>query len=155
MNLGRLLDAGKGMAADPRRAAEFYERACDAEVLEACNSLGRLYEQGRGVEVDEFAAARLYMRAARSDPRGMYNLGRFYERGRGPIPEKVERAAELYERACEANLPEACFSLAARLARGGEALTDPVRAQALFERSCQLGQREGCERVGRGASSAP
>jgi TPR repeat protein len=96
------------------------------------------------------------MRAARSDPRGMYNLGRFYERGRGPVPERIERAVELYQQACDAALADACFSLAARLARGGEALSDPERARILFDRACQLGQPAACAQLGKPApTSAP
>ena len=35
------------------RAAEFYQKACDGELLDACRHLGKRFETGAGVTQDD------------------------------------------------------------------------------------------------------
>ncbi|MDO8703890.1 MAG: tetratricopeptide repeat protein [Sulfuricaulis sp.] len=55
---------GRGVAANPLKAAEWYEKAATRGIAEAANSLGRLYENGIGVSADREKAIEWYYRAA-------------------------------------------------------------------------------------------
>ncbi|GEM_PF-5334264 len=56
-------DEGKGVAANPVRAAMLYEPLCDAGETFACNNLGIMFEEGRGVAKSEAKAQALFRRA--------------------------------------------------------------------------------------------
>jgi TPR repeat protein len=52
-----------GVAADPGKAAEMYERACSAGNALGCSNLGALYARGRGVQRNVVQAQRLFLLA--------------------------------------------------------------------------------------------
>jgi hypothetical protein len=59
-----------------------------------------------------------------------------------------DKAAALYERACELSLPQACHR-AGELYRDGKGVTpDDARARALFERGCREGSTSACDALG-------
>lgn len=61
-NYGRMLEQGRGVAADPQEAARWFDLAARKGQPEAQYNLGLLYEQGRGVARNEQAAAAWYSR---------------------------------------------------------------------------------------------
>jgi len=59
-----------------------------------------------------------------------------------------DKAAALYERACELGLPQACHR-AGELYRDGKGVApDDGRARALFERGCREGSSSACDALG-------
>ncbi|BDG03220.1 tetratricopeptide repeat protein [Anaeromyxobacter oryzae] len=63
--LGRLVQEGREVPGDGRRAAALYARACDGGVARACADLGVLHRFGAGVPRDEGRAGALLDRACR------------------------------------------------------------------------------------------
>lgn len=66
LDLGQMIEKGRGIAKDPVRAAEMYrrvaasyEKRCERDA-EACWRLGLLHEQGRGAPKDPARSAALY-----------------------------------------------------------------------------------------------
>src|SRR5690606_38730245 len=106
------LATGGGVAPDPARAAQLYDRACNEKVLAACVGLGRLYMEGKGVERDDARAAHFFKRSCVRDvvpdePEGCYYLGQLYATGRG-VTLDVDSAALLARRACDLGYTAAC-----------------------------------------------
>jgi TPR repeat protein len=59
-----------------------------------------------------------------------------------------DKAAALYERACELGLPQACHR-AGELYRDGKGVApDDARAHVLFERGCREGSTSACDALG-------
>jgi len=61
-SLGSVSD-GRGVPADPSRAADSFLRACDAGEPRGCVNLGVLTANGTGVLKDDVRARELYQRA--------------------------------------------------------------------------------------------
>ena len=75
---------GRGIDADPRRAAGWLEAAADRGHPAAANNLGGLLLRGEGVEKDERAAVLRFFEAAQAgSPAGMANLSNAYRDGIG------------------------------------------------------------------------
>ena len=54
---------GRGIEADPARAADAFRTGCDDGWLEACDELGKLYVSGKGVKKSRVEAKKLFARA--------------------------------------------------------------------------------------------
>jgi len=61
--LGTLYERGQGLTKDDARAAQLYERACDAGSGTGCGFLGDMYLKGRGVKKDKSRATVLWRKA--------------------------------------------------------------------------------------------
>jgi len=111
--LGKLYDSGgPGIAPDPVRAVQWYQKAVEDRVLPAYNNLAMLYAEGRGVTRDPAKAAEYWRRAAESgQAQAQYNLALAYYRGFG-VENDLSQAALWFRRAADAELPEAQFALA-------------------------------------------
>jgi TPR repeat protein len=59
-----------------------------------------------------------------------------------------ERAAKLFERACEGKLPAGCGNWAAMMAEGRGVEYDPPRAAGLLEQACNDGHAHSCYVLG-------
>ena len=100
-NLGNAYSKGKGVAKDPNKAAQFYQKACDGGEMQGCSSLAITYEEGRGVTKDLSKAAQLYEKACDGGVMfGCIQLGIFYQYGRG-VTEDLSKAAQLYKKVCD------------------------------------------------------
>jgi TPR repeat protein len=75
------------------------------------------------------------------DAGGCERAGRLYLKGAGTgVPQDLNRASELLERACAADRREACVALGtARAMRG-----DRAGGAELYRRACEAGSAEGC-----------
>ena len=54
------------------------------------------------------------------------------------------RSATLFQLACDKGLPNACLNLAVQYMTGRGVTADPARGLAMFDRSCTLGNEDGC-----------
>jgi TPR repeat protein len=74
-DLALALDQGRGTTADPKRARDLYQAACDAGNFSACNNLGNLVNRGRGGARSVAMARQLFDRACHGgDETGCENL---------------------------------------------------------------------------------
>ncbi|GLC26212.1 serine/threonine-protein kinase [Roseisolibacter agri] len=82
--LARMLDEGRGVPADPARAATLLRRAADGGHVASQRTLAERLARGAGVPRDEASAMAWYGRAAGSgDVTSMLALGNAYKDGRG------------------------------------------------------------------------
>lgn len=68
-----------------------------------------------------------------------------HETGEG-VPQDYDRAAQLYERACNGGRSDACAHLAMMYDIGLAVDENPRRAAELYQRACQSGNRWACHR---------
>ena len=60
VSAGRLYEFGHGVPADPSRAFQLYEQACDFKYAGGCYNAAVLLEAGKGVGADPARARKLY-----------------------------------------------------------------------------------------------
>lgn len=159
--LGGLVRDAKGGPKDIHRATELFEIACKGGEQTACIDLGVLVyapQQGIGIEPEPGRAVELFTNACNlvdldavsedeADPlaAACRALGRAYEEGKGLERDRKDpvKAAELYRKACKANLSSGCVSAGA-LAERSKRRADIESAAASYERACKLDARTGC-----------
>jgi TPR repeat protein len=163
-SLGKLYLDGDGVVKDLWHARTLFQLACDSSDGMGCYELGRLYHRGLGVRKDLLKAEALYDRACTlvSDGVDKNGCNAVEQECRGELPRLCSsvakaiyvndepRAAALHRRACEAGLAQACSSAARRYETGGfptrldspKAPTDLPLARALYERGCELDEKD-------------
>ncbi len=96
---GQMLLDGTGVAADPREAVGWFDKAARQGHAMAINMLGRCYDLGWGVPVDKARAAEWFKAAAdRGLDWGLYNYATSLALGAG-VPEDKPAALALFRRA--------------------------------------------------------
>lgn len=109
---------GDGVAANPKEAVKWLERAADAGEPVAQYRLGTMYERGRGVAADPAKAIRLYLSAAgQGNRKAMHNLAVAYAEGSGTKKDYIE-ASRWFTRAANLGLSDSQFNLAVLYERG-------------------------------------
>lgn len=114
---GSMLLQGRGVPADARSAAQWFERAAIAGDASAQANLGRLYLQGLGVVRDDEQGAR-WLRAAAEQEHAdaQHDLGLLYARGRG-VARDIDQAERWIERSAANGCQRAIEKLAQLRAR--------------------------------------
>lgn len=146
-NLGVLFDLGKGVEADPGRAAHWFAQAANAGNPSGMSNYGRMLEQGRGIPANVSEAARWFDQAARKgQPEAQYNLGYLYEHGHG-VARDDRAAAAWYSRAAAQQQKEALARLGHfyRIGRGVE--QNRERATLLLYAAAMEGSRPAIEEL--------
>lgn len=129
------LDGSSGVAADPQRAAHWFERAALQGSAYAESRLAALYESGQGVPRDLKLAADWWRRAAkRGDMGAQLQLGRMYMTGVG-MPQDLVEARKWLERSASAGSGEAAYLLSHLYRRGIGGIKDETTADALAARA--------------------
>ncbi len=138
--IGMLYEMGAGVPyADPKAAAEWYQKAADQQYAPAINNLARLYADGRGVAADPAKAIDLWSRAAMAgNNTARFNLGVQYANGSG-VKKDEKKAAEYLEAAAEGGLAEAQFALAGFYRDGLGVQKDEAAARLWFQRAADAG----------------
>jgi TPR repeat protein len=136
------------MAVDHARAAEFYQRACDAKNGPGCRNLAALYGSGRGakegIAKDPAKAAEYHARGCDlKHAESCYYLGIDHQMGDG-VAKNDTRAAELYTIACHAGYAEACNNLGYMYEQGLGVTRDLSKAREIFRQACASGVASGC-----------
>jgi TPR repeat protein len=97
-----LLNSAEAAAADPVKAAFWYQRAAALGNAAGMVNLGFMHQQGKGVERNDITAVALYRQAAaEGNSTGMHNLAAMLDSGQGVARKDPEEAAELVLRALE------------------------------------------------------
>jgi TPR repeat protein len=166
--LGRAYAEGDGVAADARRAATYYGRACDGGQADACAEQAAVMRRSgdRALAAD---AALPQLRACflgrgascRALGRGTRELSARKVAGRARracaggdaaacailghltrhgigISRDHRQAAESFRRACDLGLPWGCLALARAYEEGRGVRADATRAQGLLRQACAL-----------------
>ena len=138
--IGMLYEMGAGVPyADPKAAADWYQKAADQQYAPAINNLARLYADGRGVAADPAKAIDLWSRAAAAgNNTARFNLGVQYANGSG-VKKDEAKAAEYLEQAAEGGLAEAQFALAGFYRDGLGVQQDEAAARLWFQRAADAG----------------
>lgn len=147
--LGAMYYAGIDAPRDLEQTRALYAKACDGGLPAGCNGLGLLAHLA-GDASDPKAAHAHYIRACDAGHRGACtNLENLYAQGMRADQDPPGTLA-LWEQGCERGVPAACANGADLLedALIGDA-RDPVRARALRERGCALGDPYTCGALGR------
>jgi TPR repeat protein len=108
-NEALLLRNGRGVAKDPRRAEEIYERAAQGGLATAAADLGEMLLTGEAGAPDVKAAFPWLVAAADAGhPIAAYELAQLYETGvKDYVPRNIAVARKLYERAAAGGMEEA------------------------------------------------
>lgn len=138
--LGMLYELGQGVPyADPKAAADWYQKAAGQNYAPALNNLARLYADGRGVKQDVPKAIELWSKAADAgNTTARFNLGLQYAAGIG-VKKDMKKAAEHLLQAAESGLPEAQFAIANYYRDGTGVPKDMDAARQWYDRAAASG----------------
>jgi hypothetical protein len=138
--IGMLYETGQGVPyADPKAAADWYQKAAGQNYAPALNNLARLHADGRGVAQDLPKAIELWSRAAEAgNVTARFNLGLQYASGSG-VPKDMKKAASYLLQAAESGLPEAQFAVAGFYRDGTGVEKDLEAARQWYERAATAG----------------
>lgn len=111
----------------------------------ACSAIGVMQQRGLGGPADAAGARVSFERSCTANnARGCANLGATLLESRRP--EETARGRMLLTRACQADDPDACTTIALGLLRDGT--VPPQVALELFERGCAGNDPEACTPLG-------
>ena len=112
-NLAMMLRKGQGVAKDPKKAEEIYQRAAEAGLPTAQADLADMLLKGEAGPPDLAAALPLLAAAAAANhPVAQFELGELYETGAPPfLPKDLEVARRLYSDAAGHGMKEAADRL--------------------------------------------
>lgn len=141
--LGVMFENGRGVVADPGKAARLYGRACRGGNAPACVSLGRMMEAGTAARPDPEGAIVMYEAACDAgELAGCEQLGRtLADIGR------LRLAAKVLGSACKRGHAASCETLGTLVAEGRGVARSERRAQELFRRACRGGHANACARL--------
>jgi TPR repeat protein len=110
--LGMCYKDGRGVKADPKKAAVWFKEAAAQGKHQAEHELGEIYNFGKGVKKSPPEAARWYQKAAEAGfALSQYPLGNMLNRGEG-IPQNLTEGARLLSLAAEQGVDTAQCALA-------------------------------------------
>ena len=112
-NLAMMLRKGQGVAKDPKKAQELYQRAAEAGLPTAQADLADMFLKGEAGPPDLASALPLLEAAAAANhPLAQFQLGELYETGAPPlVPQNLEVARQLYAAAAGHGMREAADRL--------------------------------------------
>ncbi len=90
------------------KAKQYYEKACELDIKEACGILGLLYFDGDGVKQDRTQAVNYFKKACELGYGDVCtNLGNLYHDGQG-VRKNLSSAKEYYGKACDLGFQKGC-----------------------------------------------
>ncbi|HEX4272782.1 MAG TPA: tetratricopeptide repeat protein [Rhizomicrobium sp.] len=128
-NLAMMLRKGQGVAKDPKKAEEIYQRAAEAGLPTAQADLADMLLKGEAGPPDLASALPLLEAAAAANhPVAQFQLGELYETGAPPfVPQNLEVARQLYTAAAGHGMKDAADRL--RVVGPPMVQQQPVQAQ--------------------------
>lgn len=151
-----LANGDAGVARNPARAVELFEKAAAQGHRRAQLNLGLIYLRGQGVPRDLIQArAWLEKAAADGDVYATYALGRAMAESAAPVSADPTRAADLFRRAAEKGHMLAALRYGLALADGSGVKQDPVAAQRWLVQAQQNGVPEAALALGDMAVRTP
>jgi TPR repeat protein len=143
--LAECLIHGKGIAPNPRRAAELLRAASAFQHPRALNLLGDLYARGIGVPKNPDEAFLLFSRsAALGDGDGVANLGALTMEGEGTGADPA-RAIKIWKSGITRGFPSCMLNYAKALESGRGIPTDPAQAKHWYREAARGGNADAEE----------
>ncbi|WP_137154663.1 SEL1-like repeat protein [Rhizobium sp. FKL33] len=137
---------GRGMAADPKAAVTWYQRAADAGFAPAQYRLASIFEKGLGVDRDIAKARALYAQAAgQGNTSAMHNLAVLNATGVEGKPDFTE-AARWFKEAAERNVRDSQYNLAILYARGNGVPQDLAQSYKWFAVAAMQGDQDAAQK---------
>jgi localization factor PodJL len=137
---------GRGVAADPKIAMNWYQRAADAGFAPAQYRLASIYEKGLGVDRDIAKARALYAQAAsQGNTSAMHNLAVLNATGAEGKPDFAE-AARWFKEAAEHNVRDSQYNLAILYARGNGVPQDLGQSYKWFAVAATQGDQDAAQK---------
>ncbi|MCA9664098.1 MAG: sel1 repeat family protein [Myxococcales bacterium] len=147
--LGVVFARGVGIAADPKEAARWMQKACDGSHAMACNALGDRFVKGKGVSKDYIKATKLFEKACdQGSTLGCANLGLMYHSADFFGRTHPRRAAKFLKKACAKNHAGSCGRLASLYKSGSGVTKDVKKAIELYEKACSKDVAVACFNLG-------
>ncbi len=116
--IGMRFAEGRGVKADPKKAAEWYEKAAELGLAPAQYRIGNSYEKGTGVGRDVKKAKTWYqMAAAQGNASAMHNLAVLFAMGTDGVVDN-QSAARWFTEAAEMGVKDSQFNLGILAAKG-------------------------------------
>jgi TPR repeat protein len=151
------IDPGYCEISETLRAMPALRRACRPDDAQACTELGRALSYSLSPEFDRETALALLQSGCRQGlgdacldaveiTRRNYSWN---------DPARSAPISEMLERGCEADNLDACFKLADALELGELGTTNVELSADLFNRLCDAGSLEACDRASKYAGSVP
>ncbi|MDH6265675.1 localization factor PodJL [Rhizobium sp. SG_E_25_P2] len=144
--IGARFADGRGLAADPKAAITWYQRAADAGFAPAQYRLASIYEKGLGVDRDIAKARTLYAEAAaQGNTSAMHNLAVLNATGAEGKPDFAE-AARWFKEAAEHNVRDSQYNLAILYARGNGVPQDLTQSYKWFAVAAMQGDQDAAQK---------
>jgi len=137
--LGVMLLNGMGLTADPRRAADLFEAAAQADLREARYNLANLKFHGLGTASDELGAQQQLLASARAGHRPALRALGFIYRAAAAESDWARLSMQCFRQAAEAGDPLALHAYGLSLLQGHGASADPAAAVSCFAAAARAG----------------
>lgn len=139
-NLGYMEEFGQGVPKNLQIAFLHYGRGCELDATQ-CAWLGAMHHVGNGIPRDESKAIALYKSACSAGSTvGCAIVRAYIDPNQVVDPEMHKLYVNLWTSTCQADGPRDCSGLGVMALIAGQ----NQQAQALYERSCRLGDAWGC-----------
>lgn len=140
--LGELYTAGRGGAVDLDAAGQLFNKACTAQLFDACYALAQIYDASPDPEY-QLAASEFYRYACEG--------GLVVACGPQPPPTRAERAEDAitaditgFETACSNGDAAACSSAASAYLHGEGVTADREKGKTFYQDACNIDDMEAC-----------
>ncbi len=144
--IGARYTDGRGVAADMKQAATWYQLSADKGYAPAQYRLASMYEKGNGVDRDLVKAKQYYEQAAnQGNASAMHNLAVLYASGTVG-PQDYDSAANWFVRAADLGVSDSQFNLAILYARGNGLKQDLQESYKWFAIAAKSGDKDAAQK---------
>ena len=134
---------------DHAEAIRFYTVCAENDDVEAQDTIGFMYLMGKGVAKDREKALRWLKAAAENGcGRAMYRIGRMYDEGLCYTEPDIASAVSWYEKAVDADDPDAEFAMGCIHSTPKTRYTDDREAARMFGLAAEHGHAEAQYQIG-------
>ncbi len=144
--IGARYTDGRGVAADMKQAASWYQLSADKGYAPAQYRLASMYEKGNGVDRDLVKAKQYYEQAAnQGNASAMHNLAVLFASGTAG-PQDYDSAASWFTRAANLGVSDSQFNLAILYARGNGLKQDLQESYKWFAIAAKSGDKDAAQK---------
>jgi localization factor PodJL len=144
--IGARYTDGRGVPADMKQAAKWYQLAADKGYAPAQYRLASMYEKGNGIDRDLAKAKQYYEQAAnQGNASAMHNLAVLYASGTVG-PQDYDSAANWFIRAADLGVSDSQFNLAILYARGNGVKQDLQESYKWFAIAAKSGDKDAAQK---------
>ncbi len=144
--IGARYTDGRGVAADLKQAANWYQLSADKGYAPAQYRLASMYEKGNGIDRDLAKAKEYYDQAAnQGNASAMHNLAVLYASGTVG-QQDYDSAANWFIRAANLGVSDSQFNLAILYARGNGVKTDLQESYKWFAIAAKSGDKDAAQK---------